>query len=211
MSIGSLLGKLNPTTIKSKMLLAAGVALLVFIVWFGSKWDSWKIERLEKENMKLDVENQSSKQAAEDAKSVRVIDETAVTGTLDRQKAAEANSNVIQEQVRNDVRRLQQKLVVEQRALDQARADLALLELRRSDLGRPQQIPPAAVAIEGIEAPSTRVVVKTIEVSVAAVDARVAQRIVDGMWVNYCGQVPNDRGCPTLSVDPGSNAESPAK
>lgn len=65
------------------------------------------------------------------------------------------------------------------------------------------------MAIEGIEAPSTRVVVKTIEVSVAAVNTRVAQRVVDGMWVNYCGQVPNDRGCPTLSVDPGSNAESP--
>jgi flagellar biosynthesis chaperone FliJ len=210
MGIGAILGKLNPVKTKSKLMVAAGIVVLVFTVWAWTKWDAWKILNLEKENQALEIENQSSKKAADDAESVRAIDETAVVGTLKRREDAEDNSNEIQEQVRNDVRQLQQELEKGRQALDKARDELASLEKQRDEYKRSKPDVAKETPIERSESQTPRVVVKTVERSVPAVDSRIAQRIVDGMWDNYCGQVSNDRGCPSPAVTEGGDSSTAA-
>lgn len=205
MGIKEVIGLFNPAAGKGKLMIAGAIALVVFVIWAGMKWDAWKIGNLEEENRKLEVEKQSSQQAADDAESVRAIDETAVTETLAKQIEANENSDEIREQVRDDVRRLQRELEEERRALKAARKEKAELEARKAELERTQPESSEEAPKQRPRTPRPEVVVETVEVPGPSVDARIAQRIVDGMWDNYCGQVPDDRHCTPRSPAEGDD------
>lgn len=217
LGVASLLGFLKPNTGKSKLVWVGVIVLIVGIVWVWAKWDSWTIKKLEKENQALEVESQSSQKAAQDAEAIRTIDEDAVTKTLDRNEQIDQDTSTITEKVREDVRRLQRELEEERRARAAAEERAAGLEdaLEQPDESeqpdRPQPEPTSPSTEQRDETPGPRVVVRTVEVPGPAVDARIAQRIVDGMWDNYCRQVPDDRACAPDDAGADDTSGQPAQ
>lgn len=201
LAIGAVLGKLIPTTTKSKVFVVGGIVLLVFIIWAGMKWDAMKILGLEKDNQRLEIERDSAQESAEQADALRTIDEDVVRDTLDLSDAIDRDTEAVREQVRNDVRNIQRELE-ELQAKRQDELD-KLAEVERQQLERETalQAREDTEADQGDEAPPVRVVERTVEVPVPAVDPRIAERIVAGLWDNYCGQVPDDRRCATRRPD----------
>lgn len=219
MGIKDVLGKINPVTTKSRLMVVAGVVILIFVMWGGIKWSTWKRVSLEKENQALDIENQSSKQAAKDAEKMRVINQTAINTALKRQAIAKTNSSAIQTQVRDEVTRLQNELSKEKQLLQETRDEIleiqkektATRKLKREIDETNDRYENTVIEAYRIDARNPRVVVETLEVPGPSVDARISQRIVDGMWDNYCGQVPDHRDCPSQSPSEGDLASDAAQ
>lgn len=159
------------------------------------KWDALKILGLEKDNQRLEIERDTAQESAEQADALRTIEEDVVRSTLDRIDAIDRDTEVARERGRNDVRKIQRELETLE---DERQARLAEL----SEVEHRQQEAMAALAKSTHPEEVQRAVSKAPQPALLpvadplpTVAPRIAERIVGGLWDDYCGEVSNDRRC----------------
>ena len=197
MPITTLLGFLSLKKKSGKLIVVGLAASTVLAIWGKAQWDDWKISRLERDNQRLEVEAQTSKQTLEEVVVHGAITDQTVQELMQKKDDAAEADEMVKEQVRNDVRRLQEELAALEGQRRIKERELSEQPRREREWGSGTDSHAAPEATEqGTGAPIPQVVVREVRVPgpTQSIDDRVAQRILDGMWDNYCGQVA-DRRC----------------